>query len=214
MVAPKWLLAERSVKLLDPTSSRVSDTFYGLIQRTMAQSNKIQKSPLSYGPGFTSGPLLEAYNVDSYPSTKRSLYFVDHSSTRNSVDPSSPSASINFDEKLLAIEAISMRLAYYGSPFRSFQISGTTPGALLYHLPQQMSTRRELRAFQYRTFTDPTQKHSVETLTRLLSSYPTMMLRRETFPPFIHPQCTPEDEVDPPLLQPLVKCMEIAHAFK
>jgi len=40
------------------------------------------------------------------------------------------------------------------------------------------------------------------------------MLRRETFPPFIHPQCISRDEKEPQLLHPLAKCMEIAHALK
>ncbi|KAE9373811.1 hypothetical protein N431DRAFT_544662 [Stipitochalara longipes BDJ] len=123
------------------------------------------------------------------------------------------SASGPFHETRPDLEAIAKRLAIYGAPFSSSHLTETS-GLLLPRHTQLMSTGNNLLAFQYRTYSDPVQRNSAATLARFLTCYPTMMLRRETFPSFIHPQCVPGDEINPPLLHPLAKCMEIARAFK
>lgn len=51
-------------------------------------------------------------------------------------------------------------------------------------------------------------------LTQIICSFPTMMLRKETFPPFIHPRCfstVPGQEDDLP--EALMNCMGLAQMF-
>lgn len=118
-----------------------------------------------------------------------------------------------FPESFPDLKVIARRLGIYGAPFSSFHL--TENSGIDLPLPSRpISTANDLLAFQYRSYSSPVQRNSAATLARLLSSYPTMMLRKETLPPFIHPQCVPGDQKDTQLLHPLAKCMEIAHTFK
>jgi hypothetical protein len=55
---------------------------------------------------------------------------------------------------------------------------------------------------------DPISQHGASLIMQALRSIPDRMLRRETFPPFIHPQWHRQT-----LPEPLVVCMTIAHMF-
>jgi len=151
-------------------------------------------------------------NIGVSPSTS-SQDILGVPSVLDSSGPAIDSPFIHFGEKQLDLEAISACLAEYGAPYSSFYFTGTS-GSLFPHLPPQVSARNALRAFQYRSLSNSTQRQSAATLSRLLSSYSTMMLRQETFPPFIHPQCIPDVERGSPPLKPLIKFMELARAFK
>jgi hypothetical protein len=129
------------------------------------------------------------------------------------VDSASDSFSGLSNETHPDLDSIASRLAIYGAPFSSFHLTNTS-GISLPQRSRPISTANHLLAFQCRTYSDLVQRNSAATIVRILSSYPTMMIRRETFPPFIHPQCIPDYELDQPLLHPLDKCMEIARAFK
>jgi hypothetical protein len=55
---------------------------------------------------------------------------------------------------------------------------------------------------------DPVAQHSATLVMQALQAFPRMMLRKPTFPPFIHPSCHRY-----PLPEPLALCMGIAHVF-
>lgn len=67
------------------------------------------------------------------------------------------------------------------------------------------------RSLEPRALAKTSGKMSALFLTRILGSYPAMMLRKETFPPFIHPHT--ESGNDNSLPEALVNCMSIAHMF-
>jgi hypothetical protein len=181
-----------------------------LVQRSFSPPIPIRGDRL--GIGSTSAFPLTDYNIGVSPST-RSQDMIGIPPALDSSCPAIDSPFSHFGEKQLDLEAISARLAEYGAPYSSFHFTGTS-GPHFPHLPQQVSSRNALRAFQYRPLSNSSQRQSAGTLSRLLSSYPTTMLRQATFPPFIHPQCVPDIEGNPPPLKPLVKCVELAHAFK
>jgi hypothetical protein len=62
--------------------------------------------------------------------------------------------------------------------------------------------------------TKPVSRHASQFITRILGSYPKMMLRRTRLPPFIHPfSYQQSDTANPSLPEPLAICMSIAHMF-
>jgi hypothetical protein len=61
---------------------------------------------------------------------------------------------------------------------------------------------------------DPASNCAAVVVMQMLRAFPQMMLRRETFPPFIHGHWyCPSDSTDSPLPKPLVSCMGIAQVF-
>ncbi|KAM0815745.1 putative C6 zinc finger domain containing protein [Seiridium cardinale] len=58
---------------------------------------------------------------------------------------------------------------------------------------------------------DPVAQHNIRLIVNSMRAYPYMMLRRETFPPFIHPQWHRQNP--PTLPWPLANCMGIASLF-
>lgn len=62
--------------------------------------------------------------------------------------------------------------------------------------------------------TTPVSRHASQFITRILGSYPKMMLRRTSLPPFIHPfSYRQSDTANPSLPEPLAICMSIASMF-
>ncbi|KAI0120999.1 hypothetical protein BJ170DRAFT_156515 [Xylariales sp. AK1849] len=59
--------------------------------------------------------------------------------------------------------------------------------------------------------TDPVAQHNLRLIYHTMRAYPYMMLRRETFPPFIHPHW--HRQSTPALPWPLANCMSIAKLF-
>lgn len=173
-------------------------------------SLQIQKTGGELNHELSSGILTNVDNLDRHASTQS----LDLSGVPplNSINPATGPVSNLLDEQQPDLFALSARLAQYGAPFQSYQF--TANSITFPHIPRQISTRNEWRAFQHRIFSNPTQKQSAATLRRFLASYPTMMLRRETFPPFIHPQCMPDVEGNVSLLKPLERCVELARAFR
>lgn len=77
--------------------------------------------------------------------------------------------------------------------------------------PRKHTTEVVLRSVQNST---PVSRHASRFITRVLRSYPQMMLRRNTLPPFIHPLCSQQsDAINPTFPEPLAICISIAHIF-
>jgi hypothetical protein len=195
---------------LNPEALEPRTASTALMKGTFLPNFEEQDHQLNYGAA--GGSFSNTYGTDIEPSWggRDPLRAFTHA---DSVNPMFDLPLNPHNKKRHDLQIISARLAEYGAPYSSFRFIGNSIPDLP-QIPQQISTRNQLRAFQCRKFANPAQIHSATILSRLISSYPTMMLRRETFPPFIHPQCVPVNEIDPPLLRPLAKCMELARAFK
>ncbi|KAK8129050.1 hypothetical protein PG984_010158 [Apiospora sp. TS-2023a] len=66
------------------------------------------------------------------------------------------------------------------------------------------------------SMSDPVANCTANVVMRMLRAFPQMMLRRETFPPFIHAhwhRSSHADAAEPALPMPLVNCMGIAQVF-
>jgi hypothetical protein len=74
-----------------------------------------------------------------------------------------------------------------------------------------MALRQHPDCLTRRPVPKPTSQPIVRLIVQTLRSYPIMMLRRETFPPFIHPQW--QSQSVPALPVPLANCMSIAQLF-
>lgn len=61
---------------------------------------------------------------------------------------------------------------------------------------------------------DPVSQHNTTLVIQALRAFPRMMLRRQTFPPFIHPHWhRPSTATKIALPEPLANCMSVAHIF-
>jgi hypothetical protein len=61
---------------------------------------------------------------------------------------------------------------------------------------------------------DPVSQHSATLVVQTLRAFPQMMLRRQTFPPFIHPHWhRPSTATRTAVPKPLANCMSVAHLF-
>jgi hypothetical protein len=78
-------------------------------------------------------------------------------------------------------------------------------------IPSSVSNRGTSRSLAPRAMAKTGAEMSALFMKRILGSYPTMMLRKETFPPFVHPLSGPEDGGILP--EALVNCMSIAQMF-
>jgi hypothetical protein len=78
-----------------------------------------------------------------------------------------------------------------------------------------ISSYHSIRSFAPRTMTRGKSQGGEVLLMQILKSFPKMMLRRETFPPFIHAHCTSADLVSnsSELIEPLANCMTVAQLF-
>jgi Fungal Zn(2)-Cys(6) binuclear cluster domain len=188
--------------------SGASEASTDLIPSTF--SSRTQKTGDELNHELTSGILTNANKSEYRASTQSGDLSGVH--PLNSLSPATGPVPNLLNEKQLDLFAISARLAQYGAPFQSYQF--TAYSITFPYIPKQVSTRNEWRAFQHRIFSNPVQKQSAATLRRFLASYPTMMLRQATFPPFIHPQCIPDVEGNVSLLGPLDRCVELARAFR
>jgi hypothetical protein len=62
--------------------------------------------------------------------------------------------------------------------------------------------------------TDPVSQHSASLVVQTLRAFLQMMLRRQTFPPFIHPHWhPPSTAIRAGVPEPLANCMSVAHMF-
>jgi hypothetical protein len=66
-----------------------------------------------------------------------------------------------------------------------------------------------LRAFPPRNIVKTGAEMSAIFIRRILGSYPNMMQRKDTFPPFIHPSCCKDDQMP----EALTNCMSIVQMF-
>ena len=93
-------------------------------------------------------------------------------------------------------------------------IRHATPGYLddiSYPIPLSMTTRDTMRSLEPRAQSKPSAKMSALFLNRIIGSYPAMMVRKETFPPFIHPHTSSGDGAHLP--EPLLNCTRLAQMF-
>lgn len=61
---------------------------------------------------------------------------------------------------------------------------------------------------------DPVSQHSATLVVQTLRAFPQMMLRRQTFPPFVHPHWhRPSTATSTAVPEPLANCMSVAHIF-
>jgi hypothetical protein len=81
-------------------------------------------------------------------------------------------------------------------------------------IPQSISTPETARPLVPRSMKKDGAQMSAFFLSRILSSYPEKMMRKETFPAFIHPRCFSfRPRENDPLPEALVNCMSLAQMF-
>jgi hypothetical protein len=81
-------------------------------------------------------------------------------------------------------------------------------------IPQSISPPETARPLVPRSVKKDGAQMSAFFLSKIMSSYPEKMMRKETFPPFIHPRCFSFGPGhDDPLPEALVNCMSLAQMF-
>lgn len=103
---------------------------------------------------------------------------------------------------------VSVPTSSYGG-FQLFQASPSIPGLDINSAPLITPLINNFRALPTRKILKTGSEMSVTFVRQILSSYPGMMLRKETFPPFIHSSYCLHGQMP----QPLVNCMSIVQMF-
>jgi hypothetical protein len=96
----------------------------------------------------------------------------------------------------------------YGG-FQPFQMSPSITGLDISSTPLMYPLNNNFRALPSRKIVKTGSEMSVTFVRQILSSYPGMMLRKETFPPFIHSSYCLHGQMP----QPLANCMSIVQMF-